>query len=89
MSKRHIHRMWIPAEENDGLVVVNGALRLGQHALFARLDELGNPPGQKVLLEHAQDEAIAVVARLETIDWRFSVVAPKRPDVGVVVKAAS
>jgi hypothetical protein len=64
----HVHGMRLPGEEHDGRVVAVGALDLRQHALFARFDQLEVADAELIFLEHLEDQAVAVIARLDAVD---------------------
>jgi hypothetical protein len=82
----HVHGVRIPGQEHDRLVVVDGALDLRQHSLFARLDELEVAQAEQALPDHAQDQPVAVVARLNTVDGVVEL-GGEAPDIGKVVQA--
>ncbi len=63
-----VHRVRLPAEEDDRLLAPRRALDLGQHALLARLDDLEFLQAELVRLDHVDDQAVAVVARLDAVD---------------------
>ncbi len=64
----HVHGVGLPREKHDGLLVPHGAFDLGQLALFARLDQLEVPKAELVVLDHLEDQPIAVVAGLDAVD---------------------
>ena len=63
-----VHRMRLPAEEHDRRLGPHRAFHFGEHAGLAALDKLEIAEAETVLLDHAEDEAVAVVARLDAVD---------------------
>ena len=64
----HVHGMRLPGKEDDGLLVSIGAIDLGQFALLAGFDQLEVTQPELVLLEHFQDQAIAVIAGFDAVN---------------------
>ena len=77
--------MRLPAEEHDRILAAGRALDLGQHALLGALDQLEVLQAERVRLDHLQDQAVAVVARLDAVDLPFQLVL-ELGDVGKVLQ---
>ena len=64
----HVHRVRVPGQEHDRRAVAISAFDLGQHALLARFDQFEVAQAIKVLLQHRQDQPVAVIARFDAED---------------------
>ncbi len=82
----HVHGMRVPGEKDDGLFRASGALDLGEHALLTGFDELEPSQPELVLLQHAQDEPVAVIAGLDAVN-RILQLRAEALYVGEVVQA--
>ncbi len=81
-----VHRVRLPAQEHDRLLVAHRPLDLGQHALLAGLDQLERAQASDVVADQVQHVVIAVIAGLDAIDR--TVQLRREPlDVGKVVQA--
>ncbi len=63
-----VHRVGLPAEEQDRFLALDGPLDLGEHALLARFDEIEAAQPVLVVLDDPEDRPVAVVARLDPVD---------------------
>ena len=81
-----VHRMRCPAQKHDRPVRVDGALDLRQHALLARFDDLEVPEAEGIGVDHAENEAVAVVAGLDAVD-RVIQFGGEFADIGEVAQA--
>ncbi|ENN87978.1 hypothetical protein RHSP_50177 [Rhizobium freirei PRF 81] len=63
-----VHRVRRPAEEDDRLAFLVGAGDLREHALLGGLDHFEALQAESVLVDHVDDQAVAVIARLDAID---------------------
>jgi hypothetical protein len=64
----HVHRVRVPGQEHDRCVLAIGAFDLGQHALLAGFDQFELAQAEQILLQHRQDQPVAVIAGLDTVD---------------------
>ena len=67
-------------------MVADGAFDLGQHALFAGLDQLEVAKAVHIGLDDRQDLTIAVIARLDAIDGMVEL-GRKARNVGKILQA--
>ncbi|MCY1231846.1 hypothetical protein D9M72_443080 [compost metagenome] len=63
--------MRFPSEEDDRRAILFGAGHLRQHALFGGFDHLEALEAEGVLVDHVDDQAVAVIARFDAIDLAF------------------
>ena len=80
-----VHRVRLPAEEDDPLAALLRPPRLGQHRLLRALLQLELAEAELVALDHVEDQPVAVVARLDAVDRPVELVA-ELGDVGEVLQ---
>ena len=67
-SRVGVHRMRFPAKEHHVLVAASRArFACGQHPLLRAFDEL-EAARPNVLLDHVEDQPVAIIARLDAVD---------------------
>ncbi len=64
----HVHGMRLPCEEHDRLLAAISPLDLREFTLFARLDQLEIAQAELILLQHFQNQAVAVVAGFDAVN---------------------
>ena len=70
-----------PAEEDDRVFGASGACDLAEHALLGGFHDVEIAEIEGVLLDHVEDQAVAVIARLDAVDLAVQLVG-ELGDVG-------
>ncbi|MNF30885.1 hypothetical protein D3C76_462640 [compost metagenome] len=77
--------MRFPAEEHHPFVLAGGALELREHRRFTGFDDFEVFQAESVLVDHALNQAVAVVARFDAVELAVELVL-EFGDVGKVVE---
>ena len=79
-----IHRVRFPAQKDHRLAALIGAGDLRQHALFRGFDHFERGEAEGIGGDHVEDQAVAVIARLDAVDGGRPAHRPACRDVGEI-----
>ena len=66
--------MRFPAQKHDRIILDRGFFNLRQHALFGGFNQLKALQIKFIVLDHVENQAVAVIARLDTVNFAAQLV---------------